>query len=201
MSHSVTVDIPRPVRLTRHQVAVRLLLLIAAGLAGITLSLGFAALYIALPGLAAAGIGERGGARWLAEDTPRITRLLTWVAAIFAYFGLASDVLPTRHPERIAIVSLRPDGTPTVRGALLRLVLGLPSAFVLALLSWVSALAALAGVVCALVDERPRPGLVDLQAAFVRWAVRLLAYQASLVEEYPPFTLASELPPPVVPQE
>ncbi len=38
--------------------------------------------------------------------------------------------------------------------------------------------------------ERVGPGAFDYLVGLQRWSIRLLAYQASLVDEYPPFSLS-----------
>jgi hypothetical protein len=86
-------------------------------------------------------------------------------------------------------LEVHPTGRPTVASALLRILYGIPSAFVLAIVAWFAAIAWLMAFVVILVQKRHPRALVGFQIGLLRWTVRLLAYQASLVEQYPPFSL------------
>jgi hypothetical protein len=90
-------------------------------------------------------------------------------------------------------------GSPTVGSALLRLIYSIPSAFVLAILGFVSGIIWIIAAVMVLVQENYADGLYDFQRGVLRWEARLLAYHSSLIEQYPPFALdtGAESPPAV----
>jgi hypothetical protein len=71
---------------------------------------------------------------------------------------------------------------------MLRLILSIPSWFVLALLGIVSSVMFVVGVVTILIDGTVPAGILAFQRGVLRWQARLVAYHASLVDEYPPFS-------------
>ncbi|KYF88150.1 hypothetical protein BE17_35450 [Sorangium cellulosum] len=186
-SYPVTFTVTRPWKLDRVQLLVRVLLLSALSLAGVTVGLVMMLAYLALPAVAAALVYQKGSARFLAEDGPRLTRVLVWLAAAFAYLFLLTDRLPLDHPAKTARLDIEPTGTPTAKNALMRLFTSLPSAIVLALLCCVAYLAWLVSAVSILFTERVPTVIYDFQCGVLRWQARLLAYHTSLVDQYPPF--------------
>jgi hypothetical protein len=90
-------------------------------------------------------------------------------------------------------------GKPTTASALWRLLLGLPSAIAMWLLGIIGWFVWLWAAFSILVRERVGDGAFAYLSGLQRWVVRLLAYQASLVEDYPPFSFEerppAELPP------
>ena len=80
-------------------------------------------------------------------------------------------------------------GSPTVGSALLRILKAIPSALVLALLGLVSSIVWLIAAVSILLTDTYPARLWKFQYAVTGWQAHLLAYLASLVEPYPPFTL------------
>jgi hypothetical protein len=84
---------------------------------------------------------------------------------------------------------IRITGRPTVSSALLRLLTSIPSGLVLGILWFVSAILWFVALVFVVLGAAiPRP-ILGYQRGVLRWQARLVAYHASLVEEYPPFTL------------
>jgi len=83
-------------------------------------------------------------------------------------------------------------GTPTVGSALLRLVTSVPSGLVLIVLWFVSGLLWLYSAAVVLFDAPIPRSILGFQRAIVRWQTHLVAYHASLVDEYPPFELHTE---------
>ena len=176
-------------RFTRLQLVIRLLAFVVLGMLGLSLGALFIAAYLALPGFAAARLGAGRGARaYLEEDGPRVLRALGWFAAIYAWFGLATDRLPLRSPDESVRLEVEPAGQPTPASALLRILVGLPSALVLALLGCIACLVWLWAALQIVVRERVSSGPIAFLVGMQRWATRLLVYQASLVDEYPPFS-------------
>jgi len=186
----VGIRVQAPVSFDRVQLLLRIAILVAMGVAGASMGwVGFV-LYLTLPVLAAVSISSRGGPRYLAEVAPTIGRGLGWVVSFYAYMILVIDRFPTSLADPDLQIDIQLGGAPTVGGALLRWVTSLPSAVVFALLGVVTGLLALVGAVCILLTGKEPPGILQFQAAMVRWNARLLAYHASLVEQYPPFSLA-----------
>jgi hypothetical protein len=191
--------VQRPARFTRLQLLVRVLAFIVLGVAGISLGMVFMVAYLGLPLFAAARLaGGRDPAAYVDEDGDRIARLLGWLAAVYAWFGLVADRLPERSPEETLHLEIARAGRPTPASALWRLLIGLPSAFVLWLLGVIGGLVWLWAALRVLVSERVGEGAFAYLAGLQRWAIRLLAYQASIVEPYPPFSF-EEPPPPALP--
>ncbi|WP_437968761.1 DUF4389 domain-containing protein [Sorangium sp. So ce260] len=187
MSYPVTFTVTRPQKLDRVQLLVRVLLLAALSLAGVTAGFVMMLVYLALPAMASALVYQKGSVRFLAEDGPRLTRALAWLEAAFAYLFLLTDRLPLDRPAETARLDVDPTGAPTAKGALLRLFTSLPSVIVLALLFCVAYLAWLVSAVSILFTERVPAGVYDFQCGVLRWQARLFAYHASLVDQYPPF--------------
>jgi len=192
-SYSVHYRAVRPVRFTRMQLAIRLLAMLAFGAIGVTFGLVFMVAYLLLPAFAAARLVSNP-VEFEIADAPRLVRMLHWLSAVFAWAWLVTDELPSREPSETVRLSI--DG-PTVNEpsrALWRVITGLPSALMLGLLSFFGGLVWLWAALTVLMSERvgsaPHRYLEGLQ----RWTFRLLAYQASLVEEYPPFTLHESRP-------
>jgi hypothetical protein len=184
----------RPARFTRFQLLVRVLAVIVLGIAGMSLGLVFTMAYLGLPLFAAARLaGGRDPAAYVEEDGARIARLLRWLAAVYAWFGLVAERVPER-PDETVHVEIERAGRPTPASALWRLIIGPPSALVLWLLGAIGGLVWLWAALCVLVSERVGEGAFAYLAGLQRWAIRLLAYQASIVEPYPPFSF-EELPP------
>ncbi len=189
----------RPAHFSRLQLLVRILAFMVLGVAGISLGAVYMLAYLALPVFAAIRLSSgRDPAVFVAEDGARITRLVRWFAAVYAWFGLVAEKVPERSPDETVRVDIEPAGHPTVASALWRLLLGLPSALALWLLGVIGGLVWLWAAIMVLVHERIGEGTFAYLAGLQRWAIRLLAYQASIVEPYPPFSF-EEAPPPRLP--
>jgi Domain of unknown function (DUF4389) len=117
-----------------------------------------------------------------------VTRALNWILDLVAYLALLTDQLPGQgeHPVRFLVER---SGSPTVGSALLRILYAIPSLIVLAILTFVGAIVWVIAVVFVLVDENYPNSLWRFLLGLVRWEAWLLAYLASLVDRYPPFTL------------
>jgi hypothetical protein len=186
----------RPERFTRLQLAVRVVAFIALGMIGLSFGAVLAFAYLALPVYASSRLSGEDGARYVTEDGPRVIAGLRWLAAVCAWAGLVADKLPGRRPEETVTLSVEASPRPELAGALARVVTGLPSALVLGLLCWIGGLVWLWAAITVLVKERVGDGAFRYLEGLQRWSVRLLAYQASLVDEYPPFSFDSSPPPP-----
>lgn len=187
MTYPVQLDVTSPPRYDRVQLAIRVVVSIALGCLGITASWLTWLLFVALPVVAAIGVSTRGARPYLDELGPRLWRVLSWLLAFSAYMLLLTDRFPTGEPTGVA-AEIQIDGQPTVSSALLRLLTSIPSGFVLGLLGIVSWVLVIAGAVMILIECRVPDGILAFQRGILRWQARLLAYHASLVEEYPPFS-------------
>jgi hypothetical protein len=195
-AYPVHVSADRPERFTRVQLLARLLAFIVLGMVSLSFGTILAILYVGLPLYAASRLASLGPpAEYLREDGPRLTRMLHWVAAVCAWVGFVSDRLPARRPDETVGLSIEEGrAQPTVKSALLRVITGLPSAIVLMLLCWVGCLVWLWAALSILLLSRVGPGAFDYLLGLQRWSVRLLAYQACLVDDYPPFSFEDEPP-------
>jgi hypothetical protein len=184
----VQYTVEKPVRFTRVQLLLRLAAFVVLGVLGVSLGSLFVLALVALPVVAAIRTAGRTAEEYLAVDGRRIARGLHWFAAIYGWFGLVTERLPSHDPEETVRLQIDRSGKPTPRSALLRLLLGLPSALVLALLGAVASIVWLWAAICVLVNERIGDATFAFLAGVQRWGVRLLAYQAALVDAYPPFS-------------
>ena len=167
----------------RIHLAIRLILLIALGTIGCSSVYWF--LYLALPAMAALLISRNAPGRYLAEDAPRIARVLRWLAAAYAYLWLLTDVFPGSDAPRSVELEVNPGGTPTTGSALLRLVYSLPAVLLLAVLSLLAAVLWVAGAVAVLIWQRVPAAIAEYLSLTLRYQFRLVAYHLSLVERYP----------------
>ena len=188
-NYPVIFDVARPEKFERPQVFLRILIFVILSFLGGVFGWLVGLVYIAFPALAAIFISRKGGERFLEEDGPRMTRWLRWIMAVYTYLGILTDRFPTEKPEEIVRFEVQTGGTPTVGSALLRLIYSIPSAFVLALLGIVASVIWLIAAVLVLIRENYPAGLYDFHRGVHRWGARLLAYHASLVDQYPPFAL------------
>jgi len=188
-TYSVNFYLQRPATMSRAHVFLRIALLIL--LSWIASSGGgVGLLYLGVPVVAAILIARKGGARYVGEDGARITGWLAFIVGVVAYLALLTDELPggARQPVHFEIVR---SGAPTVGSALWRIVKAIPSALVLFLISLISSIVSLIAAVSILVTEHYPERLWNFQRDVVRWEARLLVYLASLVETYPPYSLAA----------
>jgi hypothetical protein len=197
-NYPASFDVTRPEKFERPHLALRIVVVIILSVIGATgWILGL--VYLVFPALAAIFVSQKGPEKFLEEDGPRMTGWLRWVLALYAYIGILTDRFPSEKPEEIVRFEVQTSGSPTVGSALLRLIYSIPSAFVLAILGFVSGIIWIIAAVMVLVQENYADGLYDFQRGVLRWEARLLAYHSSLVEQYPPFALdtGAESPPAV----
>ncbi len=181
-----------PGQFSRIQLLARVVAFIAIGTIGLSFGAVFAFAYLALPVYAASRLAARGGSAsdYVRDDGPRVLGLLRWFAALSAWTGLVADQLPTRAPEENVRLAVEGTPRPTPGSALMRVITGLPSAVVLAVLCWLGVLVWLWAAITILVSERVGPAAFRYLVGLQRWSTRLLVYQASLVDAYPPFALS-----------
>lgn len=188
----VEIEVHSPPRFDRVQLLLRLAILLAIGILGVSLGWIVSALYLVLPAFAAVAIATRGPERYLAEVAPPLAKVLRWVTAFYAYMLIVVDYLPLEAEPRSVRLSIAPTGQPTIASALLRWITSIPSAFVLGLLAFVGGILALLGALSVLGTHTQPAGMLRYQRAVLAWQARLLAYHASVVQEYPPFHLDLE---------
>jgi uncharacterized protein DUF4389 len=189
--HPVVVDVDSPLRFERVQVLVRVLLAIVLGWFGITVGWLTCMLFFVLPLLAAIAISVVGAERYTAEVAPRTWAVLRWLLQLWAYLTMLTDRFPTADDGRVRI-DIRFTGTPTVGGALSRLLTSIPSGLVLMLVWFVSGILWFIGVVVVLFGAPMPDAILAFQRGVLRWQARLVAYHASLVVEYPPFSFDTD---------
>lgn len=190
--YPVHVEAESPPRFDRIQLLVRIALALVLAWVGITAGWLVLLLYLALPVIAAIAISVRGGDRFGTEVAPRIWRVLGWLLRLSAYMALLVDRFPTDAAAGVQ-VQLRPTGTPTIGSALGRLLTSVPSGLVLAVLWFVSGILWVVAAVIVLVGGPMPAAIAKFQRGVLRWSARLVAYHASLVQEYPPFVFATEV--------
>jgi len=185
--HPVHVEVAPPPQLERIQLLLRIALAVVLGWLGVTAGWLACALYALLPLIAAIAISSAGGTGYATDLGPKLWRVLTWLLQFSAYMMLLVDRFPTGgdYPVRLEI---RFTGQPTIGSALLRLATSIPSGLFLLFLWCVSAVLWLVGAVFVLAGV-PMPGaILAFQRGVLRWQARLVAYHASLVDAYPPFS-------------
>jgi uncharacterized protein DUF4389 len=185
--YPVSFDVEHPPTFQRAHVFLRIALLIVIG----WVSHPFGLLWLGLPVVAAILIAQKGGARYLDEDGPKVSRVLGWVLAVIAYLALLTDRLPGRDEPGVRF-EVEPSGSPTVGSALLRILYVIPSLIVLALLVALGSIVWLLALILVLVSERYPESVWRFLCAIVRWEANVLAYLASLTGRYPPFALEGD---------
>lgn len=191
-AHPVDYRVARPERFTRGQLLVRFVVFLVLGMFGLSFASIFALAYLGLPLYAAVRIGSLGsGDAYLREDRRRVFGLLRWFASLSAWVGLVAERLPAHSPDETVSLTVA-DTTPrTTAGSVsLRIFTGLPSALALMVLCWLGVFVWLWAALSILFSERVGPGAFAYLVGLQRWSVRLLAYQAGLIDVYPPFSLS-----------
>lgn len=196
MVHSVQVDVTSPDHFDRLQLALRVVLAIVLSWIGITAGWLVCALYGVLPLIAAVVISSIGTDGYMRDFAPRVGRVLTWLLQLSAFMALLVDRFPTGD-DGDARVRIRYTARPTIKSALLRLLTSIPSGLVLFGLWMVSGLLWVVAAVIVLVGGPMPRSILAFQRAALRWQARLVAYHASLVDEYPPFSFDSEVTEPL----
>lgn len=191
MSYPVHFSVRTPEQFTRLQLGLRILALIALGAVGLSLAGLYGVLYLLLPVTAAVRIAARGSSTsYASEDGPRILFALRWLAAGTAWLGFATEKLPAEAPAETVVLEIEDSPSQTPGSAAARVLLGLPALLLLALLWCVGGLVFLWAALSILFGETMPSSAHAYLVGLQRYAYRLLAYQAALVDAYPPFALA-----------
>lgn len=190
----VRVEVASPQRYDRGQLAARVVFAIVLGWLGISVGWVSWLLYLVLPLIAAIEISMQPR-EYPARLGPPLWRGLAWLLQLSAYMMFLTDRFPLGAPA----VSFEVDisARPTVGSSLLRLVTSIPSAIVLCFLSLISGVMWLISAIGVLVVAHVPDSILGYQRGVLRWQARLVAYHASLVDDYPPFMLDTHghLPP------
>jgi len=196
-TYPVHYTIDPPPRFTRLQLLIRLLAFCVLGIVGLSFGAAFMVGFVGLPVFAAVRLSSREDAKhsYIVNDGPMVIAALRWFAALSAWAGLIAEHVPSRSPDETVRIDVETTANPTPRTALLRLLWGLPSALVLGFLCWLGVVVWLWAALSILFTERVGPGAFNYLVGLQRWSIRLLAYQACLVDEYPPFSFADLVPP------
>jgi hypothetical protein len=184
--YPVRFNVSRPHRFERRNIFLRLLLVALVWLL-VTTPLVILT-HIALPLLAATVIAGKDGRRYVEEDSRWLVVAIRWYLALYSYTSFLVDRFPSDALEGPIDLTVTPGGTPTTLSALSRIVLSLPSALVLAALGLAGAVVWIIAVISVLLTGNYPPRLYGYQRGVMRWHARLLAYHASLVHKYPPFS-------------
>lgn len=188
-AYPVVFDVTRPEKFDRPQVALRIVVVLILALLGGAIGWIYGLAYLVFPVAAAIFISQKGAEKFLAEDGPRMTGWLRWLMALYAYLWLLTDRFPTEKPEELVRLEIQPGGSPTVGSALLRIILAIPSGFVLGILTIVGGVVWIIAAIMVLAQETYSEGMFNFLRALVRWQARLLGYVSSLVDPYPPFAV------------
>jgi hypothetical protein len=186
--HPVSLQVTRSLHRERIQVLIRMALLIALGAIARSSICWIA--YFVLPALAAILIQQKGGEGYLAQDGPRIRRVLHWLAGAYAYLWLLTDALPSAEGGSV-MLEIEPDGTPSAGAAVSRLIRSLPALVVGMVLSFAAAFVWIVAASCTLINEEVPASVADFLTATLRFQFRFFAYHLSLVERYPAFESSS----------
>jgi hypothetical protein len=189
--YPVRVDVLSPPQFERVQMLLRIALAVVLAWFGITAGWLVWMLYGTLPLIAAIAISTLGSDRYLEDFAPRLWSVLAWLLRLSAFMALLVDRFPTGDDDGIAI-EIRYTGRPTPGTALLRLLVSIPSGIVLCLLGCISCVLWLVAAVIVLLGGPVPQSILGYQRGMLRWQARLVAYHASLVVEYPPFSFESD---------
>lgn len=186
MAYPAVFEVQRPTQqFDRGQTAVRVLLILVLywllnGLIGIA--------WWALPVFGAILISQKGAQKYLEEAEKGPATWIRLILGFYAYATLLSDKLPLENPTETVDFRVQPSGSPSIGQALLRIILAIPHGIVLGILGFIGAFVWAATVVTILMNGTyPEWGFTYFRG-YLRWNARVLAYLASLVDEYPPFS-------------
>jgi Domain of unknown function (DUF4389) len=178
--YPVTFDVAKPEKFERPQVFIRIIGYIVLGFVNYLIILG-------LPIYAAFNL-SKGSERFHQENGPTVTGWLRWYIGLYAYVMVCTDKFPMSGEDAPIKFDVQPQGNHTLGSALLRFITSIPSGLVLAALATVGGIIWLIASIMILIQEDYPEGLYDFQRGITRWAARLVAYHASLVQQYPPFS-------------
>lgn len=192
-THPVRFDIASAPARDRLHLVLRLVIFIAlSAVNAVSVNVLF---YLLLPPVVAVALWKRGSKSYLDESVPKLSRVLRWLAAAFAYLALLTDAFPGEEGDDKTRLTVAPSGNPTATSALVRLVTSFPAFVLLMLLSCVATLLWIFGAIAIAVNQRLPSSIVDFLTLTLRFQLRLVAYHLSWVDQYPSLQESSgELP-------
>jgi hypothetical protein len=190
--YPVQIDVISPPHFDRVQLLLRIGIGILLGWLGVTAGWLVCLLFGALPLIAAIAISSERDA-YLKEVAPGIWAVLDWLLRLSAYMLLLVDRFPTDETRSVS-TEIRYTGQPTVGSALARLITSIPSGIVLMLLWFVSSVLWIVAALAVLLGLSMPRSILAFQRGVLRWSARLVAYHASFVVEYPPWSFDTETP-------
>jgi hypothetical protein len=189
MAYPATFDIQMPQEFDKAQVVLRILLIVIIAYFASWILFGGA--YILLPVVAAIMISQQGSESYLAKAQEGPVKWLRYIMMFYSYVALATDKLQTEDPEEVVRLNVTTTGSPSVGQALLRIILGIPHAIVLGLVSIAFFVVWIIAAISILSNGTYPEWAADFIRGYLRWNARLFAYMASLVDEYPPFSFSN----------
>ncbi len=204
MAYPASFDVQIPKEFDKAQVVLRVLIVAVLGVlqvGNVVLPVGnmvfglgnfvVGGVYIILPIVAAVVISQKGPEKYLEEAQAGPIKWLRYIMMFYAYMSLATDKLQTHDPEDVVSFAVRPGGSPSVGQALLRIILAIPHAIALALIGIAFFVVWVIAAISILANGTYPDWAADFIRGYLRWNARLLAYLASLVDEYPPFSFSN----------
>ena len=187
MAYEATFDISPPEEFDKAQVALRIVIIVVLSVLQIG-NLIFGGAYLLFPVVAAVLISQKGSEKYLAEAEEGPVKWLRYIMGFYSYMALATDEIPTSRPEDIIDLRVQANGSPTVGLALLRIILAIPHAIVLGLLGIIFVVCWVDAAISILMNGTYPEWAQNFILGYLRWTARVMAYMASLVDEYPPFS-------------
>jgi hypothetical protein len=175
-AYTATFDIAKPARFTRPNVFIRIIGVFIFGIVNWLV-------VVLLPLYAAFQISSQKE-KYLQNET--VKGWLRSYIGLCAYVYLLTDEFDGSKDPSFRF-DVTPGGTPTLGGALLRYIMGIPHILIIGALGSVASIIWFIGSVMILISEDYAAGLFDINRGVVRWIARYAPYHASLVQEYPPF--------------
>jgi hypothetical protein len=185
-AYPVTFDMAPPERMQRPHVAIRILVIIVLWIVGPFLGI----FYLGIPIIAAVLVSQKGTERFFQEDAPRFVKWERYLIAAFAYMLFMTDRLPNEDPDQTIDLQATPGGTPTIGSALLRIITVIPHMVVLGIIGIAFIVVVPVAAISILINESVPSWAFDFTRGYLRWETRVLAYYASLTDEYPPFSFS-----------
>ena len=188
-TYPATFDAVQPEKYSRAHIGLRVVIILVLSIVAGALGWFQGLIYLGIPVLAAILISQKGSERYIAEADQNMTKWLRLLVGFYGYLILLTDKLPAEDADTGVRFEVRPTGSPSIGSALLRLITAIPHAIVLWLLGFVALILVIIGAVMILVQETMPEGIYSFLRGYMRWWARVLAYTASLADEYPPFAL------------
>ena len=186
-AYPVQVSASMPKRFERVQVLLRIGIWFVLGwLSQAVLSI----LFFGGPIITAALIAQNGGAEFHKRHGATYAKVVRFLTQFQGYMLVGTDALPSWDKPGPIDYECKFTGEPTIGSALLRFIMVIPQAIALAVVGFVAILLAVVAAIMVLVNESVGREIWRFQLGVVAWQARVISYYLSLVEEYPPFSLA-----------